>query len=75
MTGIQCKDGHIFSMIIDSENKSPEWVLESSYYVAQGCNIVIEDDLRFSNSKECSHCLNLEHKFEELIDQIVDDRN
>jgi hypothetical protein len=31
MTGIQCRSGHIFSMIIDSEANSAEWKLEFSF--------------------------------------------
>ncbi len=76
MTGIQCRSGHVFSMIIDSESNSAEWKLEEFYYKAQGCEVVVEESLRFSNSDNlCSHCESLEHEFENLIEQIIDDRS
>ena len=57
MTGIQCRSGHVFSMIIDSEASSAEWRLEEMYYKAQGCEIVVEDE-RFLNSSEVNDTLN-----------------
>lgn len=75
MTGIQCKNGHVFSMIIDSENKSAEWVLEAGYYVLQGCKIVTEEELGFSNNSDrCTECNKLEHLFDELIHEIIEFR-
>lgn len=71
MTGIQCRSGHVFSMIIDSEAKSAIWKLEEIYYKAQGCEVVKEDNLRFSDPNTyCSHCNSLEHEFENLIEEI-----
>lgn len=71
MKGIQCTHGHVFSMIIDSESNSAEWKLEEFYYKAQGCEIVKEDSLKFSQSENlCSHCESLEHEFEKLIEEI-----
>ena len=72
MTGIQCRKGHIFSMIVDHA-KDAEWKLQESYYKAQGCEVVMDDDLRFSKLDEyCSHCESLEHEFENLIEEIKD---
>ena len=71
MVGIQCYKGHVFAMIINSEAKSAEWKLEECYYMSQGCEIVKEDYLQFSKPDEnCYHCSILEHKFEELIEEI-----
>jgi len=70
MTGIQCKNGHIFSMIVDHA-KDAEWELQEAYYKAQGCEVVIEDDLKFSQpDSHCTHCNSLEHEFENLIEKI-----
>ena len=74
MTGIQCRSGHVFSMIIDSESKSAEWKLEEAYYKAQGCEVVKEEYLKFSDPHiYCSHCSSLEHEFENLIEEIKGD--
>lgn len=71
MIGIQCRKGHVFSMIIESEADSPEWKLEEFYYLAQGCNIVREDYLRFSHPDGlCTHCESLEHELDNLIDKL-----
>ena len=71
MTGIQCRKGHVFSMIVDHA-KDAEWKLQEAYYKAQGCEVVMDDNLRFSNPNEyiCSHCNSLEHEFENLIEEI-----
>ena len=74
MTGIQCRSGHVFSMIIDSEAKSAIWKLEEAYYKAQGCEVVKEEYLKFSQHDGlCSHCESLEHEFENLIEEIKAD--
>lgn len=74
MKGIQCKNGHVFSMIIDSESSSPLWKLEEHYYKSQGCELVKEDYLKFSQPDGlCSHCKSLEHDFENLIELIIAD--
>ena len=73
MTGIKCKSGHVFSMIIDSEAKSAEWKLQEFYYKAQGCEVVTEDGLRFSEpNKLCPDCNSLEHEFENLIEEVIE---
>lgn len=72
MTGIQCRKGHVFSMIIDSEAKNAEWKLEEFYYKAQGCEVVVEDSLHFSKPDGlCSHCESLEHEFEKLLEEAI----
>lgn len=76
MKGIQCRKGHVFSMIIDSESNSAEWKLQEYYYKAQGCEIVNSDYLVFSQHNElCSHCDSLEHEFENLIEKVIEDNN
>lgn len=73
MTGIQCNQEHIFSMIIDTESDSAEWKLEEAYYMAQGCEVTKSENLNFSKpDNNCPHCTILEHKFEELIQEIKD---
>lgn len=72
MTGIQCRSGHVFSMIND-DYKDAEWKLQEYYYKAQGCEVVTEENLRFSSSETlCSHCESLEHEFENLIEQVIE---
>jgi len=72
MKGIQCRKGHVFSMIIDSESNSAEWKLQEFYYKAQGCKVVKEENLKFSDHTYCSHCNSLEHEFENLIEEVID---
>lgn len=73
MTGIQCRSGHVFSMINDNY-KDAEWKLQEYYYKAQGCEIVTEENLQFSDPHTfCSHCNSLEHEFENLIEKIKDE--
>ena len=57
--------------------KDAEWKLQEAYYKAQGCEVVKDDNLRFSNPNDyfCSHCNSLEHEFENLIDEIKDGSN
>lgn len=70
MTGIRCRKGHVFAMIVDHA-KDAEWKLQEFYYKAQGCEVVVEENLRFSNHNDyCSHCNSLEHEFENLIEEI-----
>ena len=70
MTGIQCRSGHVFSMINDNY-KDAEWKLQEYYYKAQGCEVVTEEFLTFSDPHiYCSHCNSLEHEFENLIEEI-----
>ena len=71
MKGIQCKNGHVFAMIIDSESNTAEWKLEEHYYKSQGCEIVKEEYLSFSKHDAiCGFCNSLEHEFENLIEEI-----
>lgn len=71
MTGIQCRSGHVFSMIIDSEANNAKWKLEECYYMSQGCEVVKEPSLSFSPpNKNCHHCSILEHEFENLIEEV-----
>lgn len=70
MTGIQCNQGHIFSMIIDSHSKTAEWKLEECYYMSQGCEVTQGESLSFSKGENCPHCSILEHEFENLIEEI-----
>lgn len=71
MKGIQCRKGHVFSIINDSEANSAEWKLEEFYYKAQGCELVKEAYLKFSQLDVlCSHCESLEHEFKNLIEEI-----
>ncbi len=72
MTGIQCKNGHIFSMISD-DFKDSEWKLQEYYYRAQGCKVIQEESLSFSPPSGCEHCKSLEHEFENLIEDIKED--
>lgn len=70
MTGIQCSQGHLFSMCND-DYIDAEWKLQECYYMSQGCEIVKEDYLSFSPpDSDCPHCSILEHKFEDLIEEI-----
>jgi len=72
MTGIQCHQGHVFSMISD-DYIDAEWKLQECYYMSQECEVVKDEFLSFSpasETKDCSHCSILEHKFEELIEEI-----
>jgi hypothetical protein len=70
MTGIQCRSGHVFIMINDNY-KDAEWRLQEYYYKAQGCEVITDKNLRFSNSEIlCHHCNSLEHEFEILIEEI-----
>lgn len=73
MKGIQCRKGHVFSMIIDAESDSAEWKLQEIYYQAQGCEIVKEENLKFSKHDAlCSHCDSLEHEIDNLLEQVID---
>lgn len=68
MTAIQCKSGKTFAGSVTSFIDA-EWKLQEAYYKAQGCNVVQVDSVKFESCK-CEHCKNLEHKFEELIEEI-----
>lgn len=75
MTGIQCNQGHVFSMIIDSESEKAIWKLEECYYMSQGCEVIKEEDFKFSgDTGDCPHCSILEHDFEELMEEITNER-
>ena len=73
MTGIACIAGNIFSMTVNRAIDA-EWKLQEAYYVAQGCQIIKGDNIRFAEKKcECDHCKTLEHKFHDLIEEIKDE--
>jgi hypothetical protein len=54
MIGIKCKSGHVFSAC--NENYiDAEWKLQEAYYKAQGCEVELSDEVRFSECN-CEHC-------------------
>ena len=68
MIGIKCKSGHVFSAC--NENYiDAEWKLQEAYYKAQGCEVELSNEVRFSECN-CEHCQSLEHEFENLIEEI-----
>lgn len=68
MIGIKCKSGHVFSAC--NENYiDAEWKLQEAYYKAQGCEVELSDEIRFSECN-CNHCKSLEHEFEKLIEEV-----
>ena len=69
MIGISCKNGHVFSMIIN-EYVDAEWKLQEMYYKAQCCSIIHEEVLRFTTPSSCEHCDSLVHEFDNLIEEI-----
>ena len=72
MITISCKNGRIFSGMnpdfLDAEGK-----LQIAYYKAQGCIVEVVDSFEFGEPHDCEHCDNLEHEFENLIEQIIDE--
>lgn len=74
MTGIKCKNNHVFCMIVD-DCIDAEWKLLEAYYKVQGCSVAKSDSLRFSKEEACEHCSKLEHEFENLIDSIVESKS
>ncbi len=74
MITISCKNGRIFTGInedfLDAETK-----LQIAYYKAQGCVIETIESFRFNGECDCEHCESLEHEFEDLIEQIIDEAN
>lgn len=68
MTAIQCKSGKTFAFAI-TKYIDAEWKLQEAYYEAQGCRVFQVSSVDFE-SCECEHCKRLEHKFEELIEEI-----
>lgn len=71
MTAIQCRRGHVFLMVNDSEIHTAEWKLEQAYYKAQGCEVLKNNKLSFTKPDHtCDHCSKLEHEFHILIEEI-----
>lgn len=68
MTAIQCKSGLNFSACV-TEYIDAEWKLQEAYYKAQGCKVVQVESVNWGGCK-CEHCKNLEHNFEDLIEEI-----
>ena len=68
MTAIQCKSGKTFAGSV-TKYRDAEWKLQEAYYKAQGCKVVEVDSVTWEGC-ECEHCEGLEHKFEELIEEI-----
>lgn len=71
MTGIACKNRHIFSMIVD-EYIDAEWKLQEAYYKAQGCQIIKGDNLNLTQANKCESCQKLEHQFDNLIKEVLE---
>ena len=68
MIGILCKNGNMFSAIVD-QYVNAEWKLQEKYYEAQGCTVVKSDSMSFEKC-DCDHCKTLEHEFEVLIEEV-----
>lgn len=74
MITISCKNGRIFSGI-NEEYMGAEEELQIAYYKAQGCIVEKVENFTFSEPHDCEHCKSLEHKFEMLIEAIIEDAN
>jgi len=74
MRVIKCQSGCIFSACVE-EHINAEWKLQEAYYKAQGCTVesVESAKVKMSTNSNCKYCLSLEHKFEELIEEIIKD--
>jgi hypothetical protein len=70
MITISCKNGRIFSAI-NEDYMDAECKLQIAYYKAQGCIIEVVESFVFSPPHKCEHCDELEHNFENLIDEIT----
>lgn len=68
MTAIQCEKGNTFAGSV-TEYIDAEWKLQEAYYKAQGCKVVEVESISFDGCG-CEHCKTLEHKFEELIEEV-----
>lgn len=68
MIVIKCKSGNIFSATV-AKYADAEWKLQEAYYKAQGCIVEKQESATFG-SCNCDHCDSLEHKFEDLIEEI-----
>jgi hypothetical protein len=69
MIAIKCKNGRTFVGInesfLDAETK-----LQIAYYKSQDCLIEVVETVKFEPPHDCKHCSSLEHKFEELIEEL-----
>jgi hypothetical protein len=72
MTIISCKNGRIFSGI-NEDYIGAEEELQIAYYKAQGCVVETVESFQFSPEHDCEHCKSLEHRFEMLIETIIDE--
>jgi len=69
MIAIKSKCGAVF-LGISEDFLDAEMKLNIAYYKAQGCIVETVDEFSFSKKCRCEHCVKLEHKFEELIEEI-----
>lgn len=72
MITISCKNGRIFSGI-NEDYMGAEEELQIAYYKAQGCIVETVESFQFSPEHDCEHCESLEHRFEMLIETIIDE--
>jgi len=72
ITIIKSKCGAIFQGI-SNDHIDAEMRLNIAYYKAQGCEIETVESFSFSEICSCEHCKKIEHKFEELIEEIKND--
>jgi hypothetical protein len=69
MITISCKSGNIFCGM-NEEYMDAETKLQIAYYKAQGCIVENVESFSFGSGCDCEHCNQLEHEFEELIEEI-----
>jgi len=72
MITISCKNGRIFSGINENYMGAEE-ELQIAYYKAQGCVVETVESFVFSPEHDCEHCKSLEHRFEILIETIIEE--
>ena len=68
MLVIKCKNNGMFAACVE-QYADAEWKLQEAYYVAQGCKLDKQETAGWDGC-ECEHCESLEHKFEELIEEV-----
>lgn len=66
---IKSKCGSIFQGM-NEEYMDAEMKLSIAYYKAQGCIVEHVESFKFSPECNCKDCNKIEHKFEELIEEI-----
>jgi hypothetical protein len=72
MKAIKCKAGNVFAAC-SGDFIDALWKLEEAYYKAQGCIVEDIEEVRFSGCT-CEHCKTLEHEFENLIEDIKNEK-